>query len=82
MHKNTHLMNTDVALVTKHHFVAVLAIRGLTDVAYHVLIILDAKPLLRFHGVVHVVITTALKLLHDTLHCQLIQELHAYRQIS
>lgn len=75
--KCTHLMHTYVALVTKHHLVAVLSIRRLTDVTHHVLIILDPKPLLRFHCVAHVVIAMALKLLHESLHGVLIQQLHA-----
>lgn len=70
------LMHADVALITEHHLVVVLAVRWLADIADHVLIVLDAEPLLCFHGVCHVFMAAVFKLLHHPFHGDLIQRRH------
>lgn len=67
------LMNTDVALVAEHHFVAVLSLRGAADIAHHVLVIFDTQAFLRLDGLLHLLLTHALQLDQNTLHRQLIQ---------
>lgn len=67
------LMHADVTLVAEHHLVVVLAVGRLAHVAHHVLVILDAQPLLRLHSVRHVFVAAVLELLHHPLHGDLVQ---------
>lgn len=68
----TDLVHTDVALVTEHHVVALLAVGGAAHVTDDVLVVLDAQPLLGLDGIVHVLVALPLQGLHGTLHRQLV----------
>lgn len=76
------LVNTDVALVAEHHLVVVLPVGGPADVTHHVLVVLDAEPLLRLHGVRHVFVAAPLKLLHHALHGDLVKRRHGWKEGS
>ena len=65
-------MHADVALVTEHHVVALLAVGGAAHVADDVLVVLDAQPLHRLDGVPHVAMTLPLQGLQRPLHSQLV----------
>lgn len=73
-----YLVHADVALVTEHHVVALLAVGGAAHVADDVLVVLDAEALHRLDGVVHVVVALALQGLHGALHRQLVHGLLAW----
>ena len=68
----SYLVHADVALVTEHHVVALLAVGRAAHVADDVLIILDAQPLHRLDGVPHVAMTLPLQGLQRPLHRQLV----------
>ena len=67
-----YLVHTNVALVTEHHVVPLLAVGGAAHVADHVLVVLDPQAFHRLDGVVHVVMALPLQGLHGALHCQLV----------
>lgn len=67
------LMDTDVALVTEHHLVAVLPLWRAADVTHHVLVVLDAQAFLSLNGLPHLLLAHALQLNQNALHRQLVQ---------
>lgn len=66
-------MNTDVALVTEDHLVAVFSLRRAADIAHHVLVVLDTQAFFCLDGLPHLLLTHTLQLHQNTLHRQLVQ---------
>lgn len=73
-----YLVHTNIAFVTKHHFVAIFSVWRLTDITDNIFIIFNPKSFFCLNSMIHVIIASLFKLFYDPFHCVFIQLGHPW----
>lgn len=77
---STNLMDTNITLVTEHHVIPILTVRGPAHITDDILVIFDAQPFFSLDGVIHVLMTVPLQHLNCLFHRVFIQEPTSYNR--